>query len=157
MSQQAPIVYTVPTHLQEPEPFAFGRTVGEIAKLVVIGFAAARLVGSDELPAALRVPAAAVVLLVGASWALVRIQRRPLDGWLGLAFRYGATPRRRVWRPADSLLRAGEVRSEVDLGRSRYELERVRVRWAEPPNGGGHAEHARGSATRLRERPEGSR
>ena len=155
MSQQAPIVYTVPTHLQEPEPFAFGRTVGEIAKLVVIGFAAARLVGSDDLPAALRVPAAAVVLLVGASWALVRIQRRPLDGWLGLAFRYGATPRRRVWRPGDSRLRTDEVPSEVATGR--YELERVRVRWAEPPSGGGHGEHARGSATTLRGRPVGSR
>ena len=62
MSQQAPIVYTVPTHLQEPEPFAFGRTVGEIAKLVVIGFAdsppgadaTARGVGSGRVKA--RVP-----------------------------------------------------------------------------------------------------
>jgi hypothetical protein len=157
MSQQAPIVYIVPTHLQEPEPFAFGRTVGEIAKLVVIGFAAARLVGSDELPAALRVPAAAVVLLLGASWALVRIQRRPLDGWLALVFRYGATPRRRVWRPGDSLLRTDERPSEVATGRGRYELERVRVRWAEPPSGGRHGAHARGSATTLRGRLEGSR
>ena len=38
-----------------------------------------------------------------------------------------------------------------------YELERVRVRWAEPPSGGGHPEHARGSAARLRGRPGGSR
>src|SRR5919202_3866622 len=110
MSQEAPIVSTVPTHLQEPEPFAFGRTVGEIAKLVVIGFAAARLVSADELPAALRVLAAAVVLLVGVSWALVRIQRRPLDGWLGLVSRYGATQRRRVWRYGESLLLTDERR-----------------------------------------------
>ena len=36
------VVYAVPTHLREREPFAFGRTVGEVAKLVAIGFVAAR-------------------------------------------------------------------------------------------------------------------
>src|SRR5437764_7725901 len=102
MSQTSAVIYSVPTHLQEREPFAFGRTVGEVAKLVLIGFAAARLIGSDELPAGLRLPAAAVVLLVGTGWALVRIQRRSLDAWLGVAFRYGATPRRRVWRPGSA-------------------------------------------------------
>ena len=43
MSLESRVVYSVPTHLQEREPFAFGRTVGEIAKLVAIGFVAARL------------------------------------------------------------------------------------------------------------------
>ena len=157
MTQEVPIIYAVPTHLSEREPFAFGRTVGEVARLVVIGFAAARVVGSGDLPLAVRIPAAAAVLLVGATWALVRIQRRPLDGWLALVFRYGATPRRRVWRPGDSLLRTDEPPSEVATGRGRYELERVLVRWAEPPSGGGHAQHARGSATTLRGRPEGLR
>src|SRR5438132_5309208 len=98
MSEHASVIYSVPTHLQQREPFAFGRTLGEIAKLVVVGFAAARLVGSEELPGALRVPAAAVVLLVGATWALVRFQGRRVDSWLALAFRYRATPRQRVWR-----------------------------------------------------------
>src|SRR5207245_1097436 len=82
---------------QEREPFAFGRTVGEVAKLVAVGFAATQLAGSNDVPGALRFPAAAVVLLVGAVWALLRIQRRTLDSWLDLAVRYGATPRRRVW------------------------------------------------------------
>src|SRR5712691_7484380 len=107
MSEQSPLVYSVPTHLREREPFAFGRTLGEVAKLVVVGFLAARLVSSDSLPAVVRVPAAVVVLLVGAIWALVHIQRRSLDGWLELAFRYGATPRRRVWRPSGSNPAAG--------------------------------------------------
>ncbi len=156
MSGQASIVYTVPTHLREPEPFAFGRTVGEIAKLVVIGFAAVRLVGADGLPAGLRVPAAAVVLLAGAGWALVRIQRRPLDDWLALAFRYGATPRRRVWRPADALPTDGELRPEADTGRGWCELERVRVRWAEP-RGGGHAEDVLRGAPIVRGLPGGAR
>ncbi len=133
MSMQSPVVYSVPTHLREREPFAFGRTLGEVAKLVVVGFLAARLVGSDGLPAALRLPAAVVVLLVGATWALVHIQRRTLDGWLELAFRYGATPRRRVWRPGGSSLATGTPSTEVDLQQGWYQLERVRVRWSTVP------------------------
>ncbi len=129
MSEQSLVVYSVPTHLREREPFAFGRTLGEVAKLVVVGFVAARLVGSDSLPAALRLPAAVVVLLVGATWALVHIQRRSLDGWLELAFRYGATPRRRVWRPGGS--RKTDVSpTEIEREQGWYQLERVRVRWA---------------------------
>jgi len=132
MSQPSPMVYAVPTHLQEREPFAFGRTLGEIARLVVVGFVAARLGGSADLPPGLRIPAAAATLLVGASWALLRIQRRPLDGWLTLAFRYGATPRRRVWRPGGSLsATSGAPGAEHERGW--YELERIRVRWAELP------------------------
>jgi hypothetical protein len=38
-------MYAVPTHLGEREPFAFGRTVGEMAKLVAIGFVAAQVLG----------------------------------------------------------------------------------------------------------------
>jgi hypothetical protein len=130
MSAQSPVVYAVPTHLQEREPFAFGRTLGEVARLVVVGCVAARLVGSDQLPAALRMPAAAVVLLVGAGWALLRIQRRPLDTWLGLAFQYGATPRRRVWRPGGPSLAPIPTWSDDGCFRGWCELQRVRVRWA---------------------------
>jgi len=135
MSQQSPMVYAVPTHLQEREPFAFGRTLGEVARLAGVGFVVARLVGSAELPPVLRIPAAAVVLLIGASWALVRVQRRALDGWLALAFQYGATPRRRVWRPGGSSLAPRVLPAEVERERGWYQLERVRVRWAElsPP------------------------
>ena len=103
MSEHPP-VYAVPTHLEQREPFAFGRTVGEIARLAVVGFVAARLIGADELHPAVRFPIAAVVLVAGAIWALVRVHRRPLDAWLGIAFRYGATPRRRVWRSEGSCL-----------------------------------------------------
>ena len=149
MVQQRELVYAVPTHLREREPFAFGRTVGEVARLAVVGFAAARLVGSDDLPAIVRLPGAALVVLVGACWVLVRIQRRPLDWWLGLAFRYGAMPRRRVWRPGDGLLRSAELPSEVDTNRGRYELERVRVRWAERSGGAGHTGRTHGSTVSL--------
>ena len=119
MSNESGVIYSVPTHLQEREPFAFGRTVGEVAKLVAIGFAATQLASSNEVPGALRFPAAAVVLLVGAVWALVRIQRRTLDSWLDLAVRYGATPRRRVWRsgganPVDRDV----VRQDDEIGRA---------------------------------------
>jgi hypothetical protein len=129
MSLQTTLIHSVPTHLQEREPFAFGRTLGEVAKLVAVGFVAARLVGSDDLPTIVRVPAATVVLLVGVAWALVRIQGRPLDGWLALAFRYGATPRRRVWRSGGRRLVCYSAPDEVDRDQGWYQLERVRVRW----------------------------
>ena len=81
----------------------------------------------------MRVPAAVVVLLVGAIWALVHIQYRTLDGWLELAFRYGATPRRRVWRPSGANPATGPSPTEVDHQQGWYQLERVRVRWALAP------------------------
>ncbi len=111
MSNESGVIYSVPTHLQEREPFAFGRTVG------------------NDVPGALRFPAAAVVLLVGAVWALVRIQRRTLDSWLDLAVRYGATPRRRVWRSGGANPVDRDVVRQDDARRGWYELERVRVRW----------------------------
>jgi hypothetical protein len=154
MSEQTPLVYSVPTHLREREPFAFGRTLGEVAKLVVVGYLAARLVGSDSLPAALRLPAAVVVLLVGATWALVHIQRRSLDGWLELAFRYGATPRRRVWRPDGSGLTTDVSPAEIDREQGWYQLERVRVRWAPMPTPNHQLELA---AEPAPERPGGAR
>ncbi len=129
MSNESGVMYSVPTHLQEREPFAFGRTVGEVAKLVAIGFAATQLAGSNDVPGALRFPAAAVVLLVGAVWALVRIQRRTLDSWLDLAVRYGATPRRRVWRSGGANPVDRDGARQDDARRGWYELERVRVRW----------------------------
>ena len=137
MSPASPVVYSVPTHLQEREPFAFGRTVGEVAKLVVIGFAAARLIGSENLAPGLRLPAAAALLVAGAGWALVRIQRRPVEAWLGLAFRYGATPRRRVWRPGPNTA-ADQGPGDQERAQGWCDLERVRVRWADPDARGGH-------------------
>jgi hypothetical protein len=130
MLNDSHVVYAVPTHLREQEPFAFGRTVGEVAKLVAIGFVAAQVLGLEELPNALRWPAAVAVLVIGALWALVRIQHRPLDEWVGLAFRYGATPRRRVWRAGDADLALSLEAGPDQTRRSWYQLERVRVRWS---------------------------
>src|SRR5919202_1869185 len=114
MLQQAPVVYPVPTHLEHREPFAFGRTVGEVARLVVVGCVAARVVDSDSLPSGLRVPAAALLL------------------------RYGAMPRRRVWRPGGACLASEVAPTHVERERGRYQLARVRVRWAEPPDPAPH-------------------
>jgi hypothetical protein len=93
MSEQSPLVYSVPTHLREREPFAFGRTLGEVAKLVVVGYLAARLVGSDGLPAALRLPAAVVVVLVGATWAWCTFN---VVRWTAGSSSHSGTVRRRV-------------------------------------------------------------
>jgi hypothetical protein len=146
MSDESALVYAVPTHLREREPFAFGRTVGEVGKLVAIGFVAAQVLGADALPAVLRFPAAVAVFVIGAVWALVRIQHRPLDGWLGLAFRYGATPRRRVWRAGGVDFAASDEAGANQTKGGWYELERVRVRWTSQGAAGGAAGHATGSA-----------
>jgi hypothetical protein len=70
------------------------------------------------------------VLVIGTAWALVRVQRRPLDWWLGLAFRYGALPRRRVWRSRGAVLVGAENGGLRDEPSGWYALQRVRVRWA---------------------------
>ena len=135
MSNESRAVYAVPTHLREREPFAFGRTVGEVAKLVGIGFVAIQIVTSPEPAAIVRLPLAGVILVIGAAWTLVRIQQRPLDQWLGLAFRYGATPRRRVWRSGDAALALSEDARSDEPKPGWYELERVRVRWTSGRSG----------------------
>jgi hypothetical protein len=134
MLNESRAVYAVPTHLREREPFAFGRTVGEVAKLVGIGFVAIQILTSPE-PPIVRLPLAGVVVVIGAAWTLVRIQQRPLDQWLGLAFRYGATPRRRVWRSGDAALALSEDARSDRPGPGWYELERVRVRWTSGQSG----------------------
>lgn len=149
MADDSRSLFFVPTHIQEREPFAFGRTVGEIAKLVAIAFLVARVVSSNDLASAVRWPLAAVLLSVGAAWALLRIQRRPLDWWLELLFRYGARPKRQVWRSSRTALGAGETAVDEEGHHGWYELQRVRLRWAEPPVLNGprtdHSGHASGA------------
>jgi hypothetical protein len=129
MSNEQCAVYAVPTHLHEREPFAFGRTVGEVAKLVAIVFLAAEILGSTEIPAVARPVAAGLFFAAGATWALVRIQRRPLEEWLGLLFQYRATPRRRVWRADAGSLEANHCEFSDQSTGAWYELQRIRVRW----------------------------
>jgi hypothetical protein len=101
MSEQ-PVLFAVPTHLTTREPFVFGRSLDEFAKLVAVACVALKLAFADALPLPLRLALAALVILVGIAWALLRVQRNSLENWLGLAFRFGASPRRRVWRPTSN-------------------------------------------------------
>lgn len=103
MSQQPPI-YAVPTHLEQREPFAFGRTVGEIARLVCVGFVAARLIETDGLHPAVRFPLAAIVLVVGVVWRLresIVVRWIPGSSWpSGMAQLHDAAcggPMARMW------------------------------------------------------------
>jgi len=122
-------IYAVPTHLRQREPMVLGRTVGELAKLLVVALVAARLASSSEFPGVLRFAAAGLVLLLGAGWALVRIQGYSLDEWLGLVFKYGARPKLRVWRPGRT--QGDDAQRVADrMSGSWFDVERVRVRWA---------------------------
>lgn len=153
MSEDRP-VYAVPTHLRQREPMAFGLTVGELAKLLVTGFVGVRIALSPELPIVIRFPAAAVIVVVGAAWALVRYHGHSLDAWLGIAFRYGARPRRRVWRPTVTSATALDTGHESDADKNRgwFEVDRIRLRWTSPPQAiaetgtGSNVEQARGAS-----------
>src|SRR5712691_9547381 len=132
MSAQ-PVVYAVPTHLTTREPFVFGRSLDEFAKLMCVACVALKLAFSDGLPVPVRVPLVELVVVGGVGWALLRVQRYSLDSWLGLAFRFGASPRRRVWRPTSI-----QVANQPDQGAETLEqgagwqnMEHIRVRWAE--------------------------
>src|SRR5438445_11373896 len=98
MSEQ-PVVYAVPTHLTTREPFVFGRSLDEFAKLIAVACLALKLAFSDGLPAPVRLPPVGLVIVVAIAWALLRVQRSSLDSWMGLAFRVGGSPPRRVSRP----------------------------------------------------------
>jgi len=140
MSEQ-PVVYPVPTHLTTREPFVFGRSLDEFAKLIAVACVALKLAFSDGLPVPVRLPLVGLVIVVGIAWALLRVQRYSLDSWLGLAFRFGASPRRRVWRPTSSQVanQLGEVAETLEHGAGWQNLEHIRVRWAEqPPAPAGH-------------------
>ncbi len=126
-------MYAVPTHLTTREPFVFGRSLDEFAKLVGVACVALKLAFSDALPVPLRLVLAALVILVGIAWALLRVQRRSLDSWLGLAFRFGASPRRRVWRPTSMQVgnQPDQAAETLEHGAGWQSLEHIRVRWAE--------------------------
>ncbi len=149
MSEQ-PVVYAVPTHLTTREPFVFGRSLDEFAKLIGVACVALKLAFSDGLPVPVRLPLVGLVIVVGIAWALVRVQRYSLDSWLGLAFRFGASPRRRVWRPTSMQIATNRTRwlkpwSVVQAGRTsstsacagpsrvRHLLGTVHQRWCSFP------------------------
>jgi hypothetical protein len=134
MSEDRPI-YAVPTHLRQREPMAFGLTVGELAKLLVAGFLGVRIALSLELPAVIRLPGAAVVIVAGAAWALVRYRGYSLEAWLGIAFRYGVRPRRRVWRTTETRTTALEDGHQPDTDKNHgwFEVDRIRLRWTSTP------------------------
>ena len=55
MSEQ-PVVYAVPTHLTTREPFVFGRSLDEFAKLIAVACVALKLAFSDGFPVPVRLP-----------------------------------------------------------------------------------------------------
>src|SRR5207237_10395761 len=90
MSEQ-PVVYAVPTHLTTREPFVFGRSLDEFAKLIAVCCVALKLAFSDGLPVPVRLPLVALLIVVGIACVLLRVQRYSLYSWLGLVFCFCAS------------------------------------------------------------------
>ena len=66
MSEQ-PVVYAVPTHLTTREPFVFGRSLDEFAKLIAVACVALKLAFSDVLPVPIRLPLVGLVIVMRTS------------------------------------------------------------------------------------------
>ena len=74
-----------------------------------------------------------LVIVVGIAWALLRVQRYSLDSWLGLAFRFGASPRRGSGGqpPCQVANQPDQAAETLEHGAGWQNLEHIRVRWAE--------------------------
>jgi MinD-like ATPase involved in chromosome partitioning or flagellar assembly len=82
-----------PQGLDAEDRLALGLTASHLAYLVVGGLAAYALI-SGALPGFLKYPAATIVLVAAAALAWGRLEHRPLDLWVWLAFRFYLRPRR---------------------------------------------------------------
>ncbi len=92
--------YEIPTQLGAPDAAAFGMTMRQLL-LAASGAALAYAAWVDlPLPGALRLGAAALVLLLTLALVLWRPQGRELGEWALVLARYHARPRLSVGRPA---------------------------------------------------------
>src|SRR6266700_1163748 len=85
------------------------------------------------LTAAVAIAGLLAAVALAASGLMLRVQRYSLDSWLGLTFRFGASPRRRVWRPTSMQVanQPDQVTETLEHGAGWQNLEHIRVRWAE--------------------------
>ncbi|MEZ4503151.1 MAG: PrgI family protein [Dehalococcoidia bacterium] len=126
--------HEIPTHLNVADRAFGGLTMRQLLS-AAIGLALAYGAASDlPIPFAVRLAAAAFVVVATLLLVLWRPAGRPLEDWVFVLLRYRATPRVAVWRP----------REHRELARVPHEVVlRLPVESAEPVEltgkGGAHA------------------
>ena len=93
--------HEIPTHLSIADRAFGGMTMRQLLS-AAIGLALAYGAASDlPLPFAMRLGAAAFVVVATLLLVLWRPAGRPLEDWVFVLLRYRATPRVAVWRPRE--------------------------------------------------------
>jgi len=102
--------HEIPTHLEVADRAFLGLTMRQLLS-AAIGLALAYGALSDlPLPFALRLAAAAVVIVGAAVLVLWRPSGRPVEEWLFVLLRYWTVPRVAVWRPRECAPHTRELR-----------------------------------------------
>jgi hypothetical protein len=124
--------HEIPTHLDAPDRFLLGLTAKQGMELMASAASTYGLLNNDVLPLELRLPLAAVSVLVGVLVALVRPGGRAVEEWLVLLAFHVATPHQLVWRPVpfgadwETDTRWADLRPRLDWAGDPTEGSRVR-------------------------------
>ncbi len=121
-------VHEIPTHLDVEDRLLGPLTTRDALTLLLGASAAYGIWTTPTLPTGVRSTLAGITSLGALLFAVVKIQGRSLDGWLGAGLVYLGLARRTTWRPrsvrSDRLHRAPGARARP------YHL---RMRWRVPP------------------------
>jgi hypothetical protein len=94
--------HEIPTHLNVEDRAVYGLSVRQLTFLIA-GASSGYAAWSEwpDLPVELRAAAAALCVLLAATFALLRPGARPLEEWAFAALHHAATPKRALWRVAE--------------------------------------------------------
>lgn len=107
--------HEIPTHLNTADRAFLGLTMRQLMS-AAIGLALAYGASSDlPVPLALRLVAAAVVLVATLLLVLWQPAGRPAEDWAFVLLRFCVTPRIAVWRPRETASAETPARLEVLL------------------------------------------
>jgi hypothetical protein len=119
--------HEIPTHLEVEDKLLGPLTARDALALLVGASAAYGLWSSTWLPSWTRSTLAGVVSVVALAFALVKIEGRPLEGWLFAGLTYAGSARRVRW--ARRSARSTRVQT---ASTARVRHYRLRVRWRLP-------------------------
>jgi hypothetical protein len=121
-------VHEIPTHLDVEDRLLGPLTTRDALYLLVGASAAYGIWTTTSLPTWARSTLAGITSLGALLCALVKIQGRPLDAWLGAGLVYLGLAKRTAWRSRS--VRSGRIHRAPGTRARPY---RLRMRWRVPP------------------------